>query len=104
MNIYWFGSWETGVYRYDGKTLINFTTRHGLSNNRVDEIKEDKSGNIYFTGCHPNSTISKFDGNTFTTLSAISSNDWKLKSTDMWFKHSYRNEKAVTCSVKRFTD
>ncbi len=28
-NTYWFGSWETGVYRYDGKTLINYTTKHG---------------------------------------------------------------------------
>jgi ligand-binding sensor domain-containing protein len=73
-NTYWFGSWETGVYRYDGKTLINFTTKHGLPNNRIDEIKEDKFGNITF-GCHPNSTISKFDGNTFTTLSAIPSNE-----------------------------
>jgi hypothetical protein len=24
-NVYWFGSWETGVYKYDGKTLINYT-------------------------------------------------------------------------------
>ena len=22
-NTYWFGSWQTGVYRYDGKTLVN---------------------------------------------------------------------------------
>lgn len=93
-NIYWFGSWETGVYRYDGKTLINFTTNHGLPNNRVDEIKEDKSGNIYFTSCYPNSTISKFDGNTFTTLSPISSNDWKLQSDDLWFRHTYQTEKV----------
>ena len=40
-NNYWFGSWETGVYRYDGKTLINYTTKHGLHNNRVDDIKEE---------------------------------------------------------------
>ena len=93
-NIYWFGSWETGVYSYDGKTLINYTTKHGLPNNRVDEIKEDKSGNLYFTSCSPNSTIAKFDGNRFTTLSAISSNDWRLQSTDMWFKHAYQNEKV----------
>ncbi|MBR9923080.1 MAG: hypothetical protein GYB31_19810 [Bacteroidetes bacterium] len=93
-DVYWFGSWETGVYKYDGKTLINFTTAHGLPNNRIDEIKEDKSGNLYFTACHPKSTISKFDGNTFTTLSATTSNDWKLNSTDMWFKHSYRREKV----------
>ena len=46
--VYWFGSWETGVYRYDGKTLINYTSKNGLKNNRIDEIKEDKLGNIYF--------------------------------------------------------
>ena len=42
-NVYWFGSWETGVYRYDGKSLINYTTKHGLPHNRVDEIQEDTS-------------------------------------------------------------
>ncbi|RXJ43750.1 ligand-binding sensor domain-containing protein [Gelidibacter gilvus] len=91
-NNYWFGSWETGVYKYDGKTLTNYTTKDGLPNNRIDEIKEDESGNIYFTSCHPKPTIVKYDGNTFTTLSPVSSNDWKLKSTDMWFRHSYEFE------------
>jgi len=93
-NIYWFGSWETGVYRYDGKTMIHYTTKHGLPNNRVDEIKEDQSGNLYFNGCYPNSTISKFDGHTFTTLSARPSNDWKLQSNDLWFRHAYQTEKV----------
>lgn len=93
-NVYWFGSWETGIYKYDGTELINYTTEHGLPNNRIDEIKEDKSGNLYFTSSHPNSTISKFDGNAFTILESIPSNDWKLNSTDMWFKHSYGNEKV----------
>jgi ligand-binding sensor domain-containing protein len=93
-DVYWFGSWKSGVYKYDGKTFINYTTKHGLPNNRIDEIKEDKFGNLFFTSCHPTSTISKFDGKKFTTLSAISSNDWKLDSTDMWFKHAYQNEKV----------
>lgn len=93
-NDYWFGSWETGVYKYDGKKLTNYTTKHGLPNNRIDEINEDEFGNIYFTSCHPNSTIVKFDGSTFTTLSPIASNDWKLKSTDMWFKNTFGNEKV----------
>lgn len=93
-NVYWFGSWETGVYRHDGKTLINYTTKHGLPNNRIDEIKEDKSGNIYFTSCHPNSTITKFDGNTFTILAPIAGKDWKLQPNDLWFKHAYQNEKV----------
>ena len=93
-NVYWLGSWETGVYKYNGKELTNYTTKHGLPNNRIDEIKEDESGNIYFTSCHPNSAIVKFDGDSFTTLSPVSSSDWQLKSTDIWFKHSYGNEKV----------
>ncbi len=93
-NVYWFGSWETGVYRYDGKTLINYTTKHGLPHNRIDEIKEDKSGNIYFNSCYPLSAITKFDGQTFTTLSAIASNEWKLQFNDLWFRHSYQTEKV----------
>lgn len=93
-NIYWFGSWETGIYKYDGETLINYNIEHGLANNRIDEIKEDQSGNLYFVSCHPTSTITKFDGNTFNILNAAPSNDWQLKSSDLWFKHAYRNEKV----------
>ena len=94
-NIYWFGSWETGLYRFDGKTFTNFTTKHGLSNNRIDEIREDKFGNIYFNSFYPNPTIVKFDGNNFTPLTAIPSNEWKLQSDDLWFKHSYELENKV---------
>lgn len=93
-NVYWFGSWETGVYRYDGKTLINYTTKHGLPQNRVDEIKEDNSGNIYFNSCYPISTVTRFDGQHFTRLSATATNEWKLQSNDIWFKHSYQTEKV----------
>lgn len=91
---YWFGSWETGVYRYDGKALIHYTTEHGLAQNKVDEIKEDTSGNIYFISCHPISTITKFDGQTFTNVIATPSNDWKLEADDLWFRHAYPSEKV----------
>lgn len=93
-NIYWFGSWETGLYRYDGKILINFTTKHGLPYNRIDEITEDKFGNIYFTSCHPNSTITKFDGQSFTKIIATPSNDWKLEANDLWLRNAYQTEKV----------
>lgn len=91
-NNYWFGSWETGLYRYDaslndsvgqGKTIIHFTTQSGLPNNRIEEIKEDKSGNIYI---NTPKGISKFDGLMFTTLAPIESNEWKLLPDDLWFK------------------
>lgn len=93
-NQYWFGSWETGVYKYDGKSLINYTTKHGLPNNRVDEIKEDKFGNIYFISCYPRSTIAIFNGQSFAKIKATPSNEWKLQSNDLWFKHSYQSEKV----------
>lgn len=93
-NNYWFGSWESGVYRYDGKTLVNYAEKHGLQNNRIDEIKEDKSGNIYLVSCHPKSSVIKFDGQTFTALAATPSNMWKLQANDLWFRHSYPSEKV----------
>ena len=83
-NNYWFGSWESGLYRYDGKTILHYTTKSGLSHNRVEEIKEDKSGNIYV---NTSKGISKFDGQTFTTLSvADADNEWKLEPNDLWFR------------------
>ncbi|TDP61047.1 ligand-binding sensor domain-containing protein [Flavobacterium dankookense] len=94
-NTYWFGSWETGVYRYDGKTLINYTTKHGLYTNRVDDIEEDTLGNLYFAGMNPNATITKFDGKSFTNIKAIPSNEWKLEEDDLWLVNAYRAEQKV---------
>ncbi|AJR04952.1 ligand-binding sensor domain-containing protein [Siansivirga zeaxanthinifaciens] len=94
-NDYWFSSWETGVYKYDGKTIVNYTTKHGLLNNRIDDIKEDKFGNIYFSSANATSAISKFNGTNFTTLSAVHSENWKLEPTDLWFKYSYENTGKV---------
>jgi ligand-binding sensor domain-containing protein len=94
-NNYWFGSWETGVYKYDGKTLIHYTTKHGLYNNRVDDIAEDTSGNIYFAGMNSNATITKFDGKSFTQITAIPSNEWKLEANDLWLLNAFQNKQKV---------
>ena len=92
---HWFGSWKTGVYRYDGNTLINYTTKHGLTNNRIDEIKEDSSGNLYFVSSNSKLKIAKYDGKEFTTITATPTNKWELNSLDLWFRHSYENERKV---------
>ena len=94
-NNYWFGSWETGVYKFDGKTFIQYTTKHGLPSNRIDEIREDKLGNIYLNCFSQQPTIVKFDGHSFTKLKATPSNEWKLQSDDIWFRHSYQYENKV---------
>jgi ligand-binding sensor domain-containing protein len=86
------------VYKYDGTTLINYTTKHGLLNNRIDEIKEDGFGNIYFASANTTSGISRFNGNVFSTLTAVFGENWKLEPTDIWFKYSY----GVTGKVYRY--
>jgi ligand-binding sensor domain-containing protein len=81
----WFGSNDRGVYRYNGKTLVNFTMKDGLVSHRIRGIQQDKSGNIYFTTYEG---ISKFDGQAFATLSisaSSSATDWKNQPNDLWF-------------------
>lgn len=86
-NNYWFGSWESGLYRYDGKIILHFTTKSGLPHNRVEEIKEDHIGNIYI---NTSKGISKFDGQTLNTLSLTNSeNQWKLEPNDLWFRQGW---------------
>lgn len=48
-SIFWFGSNGQGIYRYDGKTLTQFTTKHGLCSNFVWSIQQDAKGNLWFT-------------------------------------------------------
>lgn len=86
---YWFGTNAAGVYRYDKKTVTQFTVNDGLANNQVLSIQEDDLGNIWFgTGVFG---ISKFDGAKFTTLTSKvkitngTETDWKSQSNDLWF-------------------
>ena len=81
-NNLWFGSNGEGVYRYDGKTIVNFTTKDGLCNDSIRQIQEDRFGNIFFSTL---GGISKFDGKQFTTMQPVKSKDWKSEPNDMWF-------------------
>lgn len=104
---YWFGTNGEGVYRYDGKTLIQFTVKDGLSNNQVLSIQEDKSGNIWFgTGGF---LVSRFDGRTFTTFpnkeslqlsDSSSGKEWKVEPDDLLF---YAGGGVYRCKDNSFT-
>ncbi|MCD6011178.1 MAG: hypothetical protein K0Q79_1040 [Flavipsychrobacter sp.] len=85
-NNYWFGSWQDGVYRYDGHSIVHFTTADGLPANRIEEIKEDKQGNIYFT---TSEGICQYNGKLFLPLkeTMIAGNTWQLRPDDLWFKN-----------------
>lgn len=90
-NHYWFGSDGHGVYRYDGKTILHFSTKDGLLNDRIRGIQEDKSGNIFITSLDG---INKFDGNTVTTLPVTESNEWRLDPNDLWFSVLGKKEES----------
>jgi ligand-binding sensor domain-containing protein len=86
---YWFGTNSAGVYRYNSKTLTQFTTADGLSDNQVINIQEDDLGNIWFgTGLFG---VCNYDGSKFETNSTKfkttkgSENDWKSNDNDLWF-------------------
>lgn len=85
-NVYWFGSDGQGLYRYDGKVILHFKKKHGLCDNQVRGIQEDKAGNIYINTVRG---ISKFDGKAFTTLNPETGrsfkNEWKSAADDLWF-------------------
>lgn len=80
---WWFATWGDGLYRYDGKRIIHYTTKHGLSHNRTDQILEDSAGNLYFNTM---AGISRFDGKRFETLPVSPISEWKLLPGDLWFK------------------
>jgi ligand-binding sensor domain-containing protein len=61
----WFATTRDGVYRYDGKTFINYTTKDGLNSNCVFSMLQDKAGNIWFG---TNNGLSRFDGKTFSYI------------------------------------
>ena len=93
-NNHWFGSRGHGVFRYDGKTLTQFTQKNGLVSNDIWGIQEDKSGNIFFD---TQDGVSMFNGQTFLTLTVIDSTTkaWKLDADDLWFKASWNENGPV---------
>jgi ligand-binding sensor domain-containing protein len=84
-NHYWFGSDGNGLFRYDGKTITQFTTKHGLSGNQIRTIKGDKAGNVFINTL---GGISMYDGHRFSTLRPVESKDldggWRLNPDDVW--------------------
>jgi hypothetical protein len=89
---HWFGSDGGGVVRYDGTSLVRFTSAHGLAGNQVRQIQEDGDGRLYVTTVGPPDGfgISRFDGERFTTLVPVEAagpgEGWDLAPGDLWFQ------------------
>lgn len=86
---FWFGTYGSGIFYYDGKSFQNFTTKEGLAHNSVMPIYEDKDGIIWFgTG----GGVSRYDGKSFrnfTTSDGLTNNDVHAivqdKTGRIWF-------------------
>ena len=62
----WIGTVDTGVWKYDGKNLTNYTTKDGLTSNAVTAIYKDKKGELWF-GTEGHGVL-KFNGKSFTAF------------------------------------
>jgi ligand-binding sensor domain-containing protein len=82
---FWFVTTGDGVYRYNGKSFKNFTTKDGLNTNCVLSILEDKKGNIWFG---TSAGVSLFDGKTLRQIPSTSFFVYAMledKSGKLWF-------------------
>ncbi|MBP6184252.1 MAG: hypothetical protein KA479_04875 [Saprospiraceae bacterium] len=85
----WFSTGGEGVYRFDGKSFTNFTSKDGLCHNTTSIIIQDKSGNILIG---TNAGICKYDGKIFSgyfeadTLNKLLINNlFEDRNGNIWF-------------------
>lgn len=61
----WIGAFDSGAWRYDGKTMTNFTTKDGLPTDSVSAIYEDRSGKLWIGTLKG---VCTFDGKAFALV------------------------------------
>ena len=59
----WFGTNNEGLFRYDGHTFVNFSREDGLYSNTINDIIEDRDGNLWLGTPRG---LCKYDGEEFT--------------------------------------
>ncbi len=59
----WFATNGNGVFKYDGKSLVQLTDNDGLGSNFVRAVIQDKQGNMWFSTLYGG--VSRYDGKAF---------------------------------------
>ncbi|GAB3297917.1 hypothetical protein GCM10027348_20950 [Hymenobacter tenuis] len=62
----WFGTFNAGLFKYDGHSFTRFTTANGLNSNSVLCVLEDRDGEIWVG---TEAGLCRYDGKTFTPVS-----------------------------------
>ena len=60
----WFGTVESGAWRYDGKSLRNFSAEDGLTSKDIMVIYTDRQGDLWLGG----NGVFKFNGASFDRI------------------------------------
>lgn len=84
--VYWFGSQEEGLCRFDGSTFEYFTTSEGLIDNSVHAIQEDENGKIWIATARG---VSCFNDEKFTNYPLENnpqSAAWSVTTGSLWFE------------------
>lgn len=108
--VYWFGTNNSGVYRYDNKTLTQFSISNGLADNQVLSIQEDENGHLWFGS--GSFTVSCYDGQQMKIMANRSMKIKDMKSikdttsAGLWFfagggALNYRAEKMTYMSFQK---
>ena len=120
----WFGRDGYGATKFDGNSLVHYTTKEGLNSSNVQSIVEDKEGNIWIgtrvaekDNPDPDRRfgkggLNKFDGNKFVhfpEIDGLSDNDvyasYKDNSNNLWFStisngvYKYTNDEFINYNV-----
>jgi len=95
-NNFWFATNGEGVFKYDGKTIIQFTDKHGLCSNFVWNVQEGKDGNMWFK---TRDAICYFDGKEFTTKradeNAFQTMNYNYINDELLVEHYYNGKSLV---------
>ena len=62
----WFGDRDTGAWRYDGKSLENYTTKDGLTTSHIWQIYKSKKGELWFA--MGDGSVCRFNGKSFDRI------------------------------------
>ena len=85
-DVIWFGTWGSGVSRYDGKNFVNLTTEDGLIDNNVWVIHRDLDGVMWFGTING---VSRYDGNNFVNFTT------KNGLADNWIRCIHQDANGV---------
>lgn len=120
----WFGRDGYGASKFDGNSIVHFTTKEGLNSSNVQSILEDKEGNIWIgtrvaekdspdpEKRYGKAGLNKFDGENFyhfPNMNGLNENDvyasYKDQSNNLWFStigngvYKYSNNEFVNYKV-----